>query len=78
MSGPRVLWEAHVRRFEDAFHRYRQRILTAEEAGELLGMSARHFRRHGGRSERHKDHKTGENAFHACPPARFLLRLGKV
>lgn len=49
MSGPRVLWEAHVRRFEDAFHRYRKRSLTAEEAGELLGMSARHFRRQCGR-----------------------------
>jgi hypothetical protein len=45
MPGPRVLWEAHLRRFEDAFHRYKRRSLTAEEAGELLGMSARHFRR---------------------------------
>lgn len=51
MSGPRVLWEAHVRRFEDAFHRYRKRSLTADEAGELLGMSARHFRRQCGRFE---------------------------
>src|ERR1700679_3699978 len=45
MFRPRVLWEAHMRRFEDAFHRYKKRGLTAEEAGELLGMSARHFRR---------------------------------
>jgi len=45
MVGPRVLWEAHVRRFEDAFHHYKKRSLTAEEAGELLGLSARHFRR---------------------------------
>lgn len=45
MVRPRVLWEAHVRRFEDAFHRYKKHSLTAEEAGELLGISARHFRR---------------------------------
>jgi predicted HTH domain antitoxin len=40
-----VLWEAFVTRFEDAWERHRQGRLTAEEAGELLGMSARHFRR---------------------------------
>ena len=40
-----VLWEAHVRRFLDALERYKKRSLTAEEAGELLGLSARHFRR---------------------------------
>jgi hypothetical protein len=45
MVRPRVLWEAHMRRFESAFHRYKKRSLTAEEAGELLGISARHFRR---------------------------------
>ncbi len=46
-----VLWEAHLRRFEDAFHRYKKRTLTAEEAGELLGISARHFRHQCGRFE---------------------------
>lgn len=40
-----MLWEVFVERFEDAFDRYRGRRLTAEEAGELLGMSGRHFRR---------------------------------
>jgi hypothetical protein len=34
-----------VLRFEDALGRYRKRRLTGEEAGELLGMSGRHFRR---------------------------------
>jgi hypothetical protein len=34
-----------VLRFEEALERYRKRRLTAEEAGELLGMSGRHFRR---------------------------------
>jgi len=41
----RVLWEAHVRRFQYALDQYKSRRLTAEEAGELLGLSARHFRR---------------------------------
>ena len=45
MRRTRVLWEAFVTRFEDAWERHRQGRLTAEEAGELLGMSARHFRR---------------------------------
>ena len=40
-----VLWEAHVRRFLDAFERHKKGHLTAEEAGELLGLSGRHFRR---------------------------------
>jgi hypothetical protein len=40
-----VLWEAHVRRFLDALDRHQKGHLTAEEAGELLGLSGRHFRR---------------------------------
>ena len=45
MSRYRVLWEAHVRRFEDALAQYKKGRLTADEAGELLGLSGRHFRR---------------------------------
>ncbi|HVZ06733.1 ISNCY family transposase [Rhodopila sp.] len=45
MRRTRVLWEAYVTRFEDALDRYRKGRLTAEEAGELLGLSGRHFRR---------------------------------
>ena len=45
MLRPHVLWEAHVRRFLDALERHKKGSLTAEEAGELLGLSARHFRR---------------------------------
>src|ERR1700761_4827595 len=45
MRRTRVLWEAYVTRFEDALERYKQARLTAEEAGELLGLSGRHFRR---------------------------------
>ena len=32
-------------RFEQAFEQYQRRSLTGDEAGELLGMSGRHFRR---------------------------------
>jgi len=45
MRRASVLWEVFVLRFEEALERYRKRRLTAEEAGELLGMSGRHFRR---------------------------------
>lgn len=45
MGRTRALWEVFVLRFEDALERYRKRRLTADEAGELLGMSGRHFRR---------------------------------
>jgi len=51
MRRTTVLWEVFVTRFEDAFRRYRKRRLTAEEAGELLGLSGRHFRRLCGRYE---------------------------
>jgi transposase len=45
MRRSKALWEVFVARFEEALGRYRKRRLTAEEAGELLGMSGRHFRR---------------------------------
>lgn len=45
MRRTRMLWEVFVVRFEDVLGRYRKRRLTAEEAGELLGVSGRHFRR---------------------------------
>src|SRR6185437_4253469 len=45
MRRTTVLWEEFVTRFEDAWDRHKKGRLTAEEAGELLGMSARHFRR---------------------------------
>ncbi len=44
MRRTTVLWEAFVTRFEDAWDRHKKGRLTAEEAGELLGVSARHFR----------------------------------
>ena len=51
MRRHHVLWEAHVRRFEDVFDRHKKGRLTAEEAGELLGLSGRHFRRQCARYE---------------------------
>jgi hypothetical protein len=45
MRRTSVLWEVFVTRFEDAFEQYQRRRLTGEEAGELLGMSGRNFRR---------------------------------
>jgi len=45
MRRTAMLWEVFVRRFEEALERYRKRRLTGEEAGELLGMSGRQFRR---------------------------------
>ncbi len=49
MRRARVLWEAYVSRFEDASERHKKGRLTAEEAGELLGVSGWHFRRQCGR-----------------------------
>ena len=45
MRRASALWEVFVLRFAEALERYRKRRLTAEEAGELLGISGRHFRR---------------------------------
>ncbi|MGQ0665137.1 MAG: ISNCY family transposase [Pseudomonadota bacterium] len=51
MRRTTVLWEIWVMRFEDAISWYRRRQLSASEAGELLGISERHFRRLCGRYE---------------------------
>ena len=40
MRRTRVLWEVYVTRFEEALDRYKQHRLSAEEAGELLGLSS--------------------------------------
>lgn len=45
MRRTRMLWEVFVTRFEEAFELYQRRRLSGEEAGELLGMSGRNFRR---------------------------------
>src|SRR6516165_9684007 len=45
MRRTTMLWEVFVRRFEEAFEQYEKHLLSSEEAGELLGMSGRNFRR---------------------------------
>ena len=45
MRRTTALWEVFVTRFEAAFEQYKRQRLTGEEAGDLLGMSGRHFRR---------------------------------
>jgi hypothetical protein len=40
-----MLWEVFVTRFQEAFEQYEKHRLSSEEAGELLGMSGRNFRR---------------------------------
>jgi len=40
-----TLWGVFVTRFEDALERFRRSSIGAEEAGELLGVSGRQFRR---------------------------------
>jgi hypothetical protein len=45
MRRTRMLWEVFVTRFQEAFEQYEKHRLTGEEAGELLGMSGRNFRR---------------------------------
>jgi len=45
MRRTAMLWEVFVTRFEEAFEQYEKHRLSSEEAGELLGMSGRNFRR---------------------------------
>src|SRR5271167_188103 len=45
MRRTTMLWEVFVTRFQEAFEQYEKHRLTGEEAGELLGMSGRNFRR---------------------------------
>jgi transposase len=74
-----MLWEVFVTRFEEAFGQYRRRRLNAEEAGELLGMSGRHFRRLCDRyeeegSEGLRDRRIGKVSSRRAP-ARELERM---
>src|SRR3978361_2235953 len=45
MRRQSALWGVFVSRFRDALERFRRRRLSADEAGELLGVSGRQFRR---------------------------------
>jgi transposase len=79
MRRTTMLWEVFVTRFEEAFGQYRRRRLNAEEAGELLGMSGRHFRRLCDRyeeegSEGLRDRRIGKVSPRRAP-ARELERM---
>ena len=76
MRRTSALWEVFVLRFEEAMERYRKRRLTADEAGELLGMSGRHFRRLLGRydedgAEGLRDRRLGKPSPRRAPPAEL-------
>lgn len=51
LSRTNLLREIRKMRFEEAYEGWRDRRLTQEEAGRLLGMSERNFRRYAGRYE---------------------------
>jgi hypothetical protein len=74
-----MLWEVFVLRFEEAFEQYTRQRLTGEEAGELLGMSGRNFRRLCVRYEEDgveglRDRRIGK-ASPRRSPERELLRM---
>jgi hypothetical protein len=74
-----TLWEVFVSRFAEAFEQYKRHRLTAEEAGELLGMSGRNFRRLCVRYEEDgieglRDHRIGKISPRRAP-ARELERM---
>ena len=76
MRRASALWEVFVLRFEEAMERYRKRRLTAEEAGELLGLSGRHFRRLLGRYEEDgpeglRDRRLGKASPRRAAPAEL-------
>lgn len=70
------LWEVYVTRFEEALERHRQGRLSADEAGEALGMSGRQFRRlrvrHGAEgAEGLRDHRLGRASPRRAPAAEL-------
>lgn len=82
MRRASVLWEVFVTRFEDAFEQYQRRRLTGEEAGELLGMSGRSFRRLSVRYEEDgieglRDRRIGKVSPHRAPEEELerMLKL---
>lgn len=82
MRRTAMLWEVFVRRFEEAFEQYGRHRLTAEEAGELLGISGRHFRRLGVRYEEAgieglRDRRIGKVSPRRAP-ARELERMRQL
>jgi hypothetical protein len=82
MRRTTMLWEVFVTRFEEAFGQYRRRRLNADEAGELLDVSGRHFRRLCDRyeeegSEGLRDRRIGKVSPRRAP-ARELERMQEL
>jgi hypothetical protein len=81
MRRTTVLWEAFLARFEDVFEQYQCRRLTGEDAGELLGMSGRNFRRLSVRYEEEgieglRDRRIGKASPHRAPEQELERMLG--
>jgi hypothetical protein len=82
MRRTAVLWEVFVSRFEEAFEQYKRHRLTGEEAGELLGMSGRNFRRLCVRYDEDgiaglRDRRIGKRSLRRAP-ARELERMHEL
>jgi transposase len=82
MRRTAALWEVFVSRFEEAFEQYKRRRLSGEEAGELLGMSGRNFRRLCARYEEDgieglRDRRIGKVSPRRAP-ARELERMHQL
>ena len=72
MTRTRVLQEVRQMRFEALYERRQQRILTMAEAGEMLGVTERTFRRGSGRhhaegAEGLQDRRIGRLSARAVP-----------
>lgn len=82
MTRTRVLQEVRQMRFEELYERRQQRILTMAEAGEMLGVTERTFRRWSGRyhaegAEGLQDRRIGRLSARAVPvdEAQRMLTL---
>ena len=72
MTRARILQEVRQMRFEELYERRQQRILTMAEAGEMLGVTERTFRRWSGRydtegAEGLQDRRIGRLSARAVP-----------
>lgn len=81
MRRAAVLWGVFVSRFGEALAGYRRRHLTAEEAGDLLGVSGRHFRRLCERFDEEgveglRDRRLGRRSPRRAPEAELARMLG--
>ena len=80
MTRARVLQEVRQMRFEELYERRQQRILTMAEAGEMLGVTERTFRRWSGRYDAEgadglQDRRIGRASARAVPVDEALRML---